>query len=54
MAEIPILDFQGVGKTYVLNDARIEALRDANLTVKKGEFCCASSPDSSRRPRAAR
>jgi NitT/TauT family transport system ATP-binding protein len=40
VAEIPILDFQGVGKTYVLNDARIEALRDANLTVKKGEFVC--------------
>ena len=40
MAEIPILDIQGVGKTYVLNDSRIEALRDANLTVKKGEFVC--------------
>ena len=40
MAEIPILDIQGVGKTYTLGDARIEALRDANLTVKKGEFVC--------------
>ncbi len=40
MAEIPILDVQGVGKTYILNDARIEALRDANLTVRKGEFVC--------------
>jgi NitT/TauT family transport system ATP-binding protein len=40
VAEIPILDVQGVGKTYILNDARIEALRDANLTVRKGEFVC--------------
>ena len=40
MAEIPILDIKGVGKTYTLNDTRIEALRDANLRVKKGEFVC--------------
>jgi NitT/TauT family transport system ATP-binding protein len=29
-----------VGKTYTLNDTRIEALRDANLRVRKGEFVC--------------
>jgi NitT/TauT family transport system ATP-binding protein len=29
-----------VGKTYILNEQRIEALRDANLTVRKGEFVC--------------
>ena len=40
MAEIPILDIKGVGKTYTLGDTRIEALRDANLTVRKGEFVC--------------
>jgi NitT/TauT family transport system ATP-binding protein len=40
VAEIPILDIQGVGKTYTLGDQRIEALRDANLTIKKGEFVC--------------
>jgi NitT/TauT family transport system ATP-binding protein len=40
MSELPILDVQGVGKTYFLNGARIEALRDANLTVQKGEFVC--------------
>ena len=40
MAEIPILDIKHVGKTYTLGDTRIEALRDANLTVKKGEFVC--------------
>ena len=40
MAEIPILDIKGVGKTYTLGDQRIEALRDANLTIKKGEFVC--------------
>ncbi len=40
MAELPILDVRGVGKTYELNGQKIEALRDANLTVKKGEFVC--------------
>ncbi len=40
MSELPILDVQGVGKTYFLNGERIEALRDANLTVRKGEFVC--------------
>jgi NitT/TauT family transport system ATP-binding protein len=40
VAEIPILDVRGVGKIYTLNEQRIEALRDANLTVRKGEFVC--------------
>ncbi|MBW6399491.1 ABC transporter ATP-binding protein [Roseomonas sp. HJA6] len=40
MPELPILDVKGVGKTYELNGLKIEALRDANLTVKKGEFVC--------------
>ena len=40
MAELPILDLRNVGKVYELNDQRIEALRDANLVVKKGEFVC--------------
>ena len=40
MAELPILDLRHVGKVYELNDQRIEALRDANLLVQKGEFVC--------------
>jgi NitT/TauT family transport system ATP-binding protein len=40
MAELPILDLRHVGKVYELNDQRIEALRDANLVVPKGEFVC--------------
>ncbi len=40
MAELPILDLRGVGKTYELNGQKIEALRDANLVVRKGEFVC--------------
>ena len=40
MAELPILDLRNVGKFYELNDQRIEALRDANLVVEKGEFVC--------------
>jgi len=40
MAELPILDLRNVGKVYELNEQRIEALRDANLVVEKGEFVC--------------
>jgi NitT/TauT family transport system ATP-binding protein len=40
MAELPILDLRGVGKIYQLNGQKIEALRDANLVVRKGEFVC--------------
>ncbi|MEO3473263.1 ABC transporter ATP-binding protein [Roseomonas sp. CAU 1739] len=40
MAELPILDVRGVGKVYELNGQKIEALRDANLIVPKGEFVC--------------
>jgi NitT/TauT family transport system ATP-binding protein len=40
MAELPILDIRGVGKIYELNGQKIEALRDANLTIRKGEFVC--------------
>ena len=40
MAELPILDLRNVAKVYELNDQRIEALRDANLVVEKGEFVC--------------
>ena len=40
MAELPILDLRGVGKIYELNGQKIEALRDANLVVRKGEFVC--------------
>ncbi len=40
MVELPILDVRGVTKIYELNGQKIEALRDANLTVRKGEFVC--------------
>ena len=40
MAELPILDIRGVGKIYELNGQKIEALRGADLLVKKGEFVC--------------
>jgi len=40
MAELPILDIRGVGKIYELNGQKIEALRGADLIVKKGEFVC--------------
>lgn len=40
MAELPILDVRGVGKIYELNGQKIEALRGADLIVRKGEFVC--------------
>src|SRR6266853_1949 len=39
-ATIPILEMKNVGKTYSQNGRSIEALRGANLSVKKGEFIC--------------
>jgi NitT/TauT family transport system ATP-binding protein len=39
-ATIPILEMRNVGKTYSQNGRPIEALRGANLLVKKGEFIC--------------
>ena len=39
-APIPILEMKNVGKTYSQNGRAIEALRGANLSVKKGEFVC--------------
>ena len=44
MAELPILDVRGVGKIYELNGQKIEALRGADLVVKKGEFVCLIGP----------
>jgi len=40
MPELPILDLRQISKVYELNDQRIEALRDANFVVEKGEFVC--------------
>ncbi|HLL26548.1 MAG TPA: ABC transporter ATP-binding protein [Xanthobacteraceae bacterium] len=37
---MPILDLRGVSKQFVLQGQRIEALRGANLHVRKGEFVC--------------
>lgn len=36
----PILEIKNVNKTFALNGQSIEALRSANLTVRKGEFIC--------------
>ncbi len=37
---IPILDMRGVSKTYLSKGRATEALRGANLTVRRGEFVC--------------
>ncbi len=36
----PILDLRGISKQFELQGQRIEALRDATLEVRKGEFVC--------------
>jgi NitT/TauT family transport system ATP-binding protein len=40
MAELPILELRQVSKRFTLQGQTIDALRDANLTVRKGEFIC--------------
>ena len=39
-ATVPILEMKNIGKVYSQNGRAIEALRGANLKVKKGEFIC--------------
>jgi NitT/TauT family transport system ATP-binding protein len=36
----PILELRGVSKQFELQGQRIEALRDAHLRIRKGEFVC--------------
>src|SRR5260370_35733831 len=36
----PIVELKAVSKQFELQGERIEALRDANLRVRKGEFVC--------------
>jgi NitT/TauT family transport system ATP-binding protein len=40
MADTPILEMRNVGKSFAQNGRSVEALRGANLVVKKGEFIC--------------
>jgi NitT/TauT family transport system ATP-binding protein len=39
-ATTPIIEINGVSKQFELQGQRIEALRDANLQLAKGEFVC--------------
>ena len=39
-ATVPILELRGLSKQFEFNGDRIDALRDANLKVNKGEFVC--------------
>jgi len=40
MAEFPIVEIKGVSKVFKLQDQAINALSDANLSIRKGEFVC--------------
>jgi NitT/TauT family transport system ATP-binding protein len=37
---IPIIEIRSVSKTYALQAQTIHALKDADLTIRKGEFVC--------------
>src|SRR5438270_6863929 len=39
-ATVPILELKGLTKQFEFNGDRIDALRDADLKVNKGEFVC--------------
>ena len=39
-ATTPIIEIKDVSKQFELQGQRIEALRDANLQLAKGEFVC--------------
>jgi NitT/TauT family transport system ATP-binding protein len=39
-ATVPILELKGLSKQFEFNGDRIDALRDANLRVSRGEFVC--------------
>jgi NitT/TauT family transport system ATP-binding protein len=36
----PVIELKGVSKQFELQGQRIEALRDAHLSLQKGEFVC--------------
>lgn len=40
MSRLPIVDVQNVSKVFTVGGGEIAALRDATLTVQKGEFVC--------------
>ena len=37
---LPIIDIRNVSKSFAFGDQQIQALSDANLQIKKGEFVC--------------
>jgi NitT/TauT family transport system ATP-binding protein len=39
-ATVPVIELKGVSKQFELHGERIEALRDADLALHKGEFVC--------------
>ena len=43
----PLLHTRNLGKTYTLGAQRIEALRDVNLSVERGEFVVMLGPSGS-------
>jgi len=43
----PVIVVEGLSKTYVLGDVRVEALRDVSLTIRGGEFLAVMGPSGS-------
>jgi len=42
-----VIELHGVSKIYKMGTERVEALKDINLTIAKGDFCCLLGPSGS-------
>jgi len=42
-----VISLQAISKSYPLGESRVEALRDINLTIEKGEFTALEGPSGS-------
>ena len=44
---MPLIELQGVSKTYNLGEVKVEALKEANLVIESGEFVALIGPSGS-------
>ncbi len=44
---VPVIEVEGLSKTYRLGDVLVEALREVSLTIRQGEFLAVMGPSGS-------